>query len=152
MGEPITVGGGGGNAFRDDPVYCDFREAANAYSDQTGGSGRKHRTYANTTFKAKTLKVILAEKTLDLSSLLVVSGGECKVEIKCPGNDDDVTISGNPLSIRLHTGTYSDPTGSPPHPNRRAGNSVSNEIEINVANQTIKIQPRGHFDVIVEEV
>lgn len=152
MGEPITVGGGGGNAFRDDPVYCDFKEAANAYSDQTGGSGRKHRTYANTTFKAKTLKVILAGKTLDLSSLLVVSGGECKVEVKCPGSDDDVTITGNPLGIKLHTGTYSDPDSGSGHPNRRRGNSVSNEIEINVANQTIKIQARGHFDVIVEEV
>lgn len=151
MGEPITVGGGGGSAFRDEPVYSDFREAANAYSDQTGGSGRKHRTYANTTFKAKTLKVIVAGKTLDFSSLLPADG-ECKVEVKCPGNDDDVTITGKPLGIRLHTGTYSDPDPGSAHPNRRRGNSHSNEIEINVANQTIKIQARGHFDVIVEEV
>lgn len=150
MAEPITVGGGGGSAFRDEPVYCDFREAANAYSDQTGGSGRKHRTYANTTFRARTLKVILAGETVDFSSLLPDTG-ECEVKVKCPGSDDDVTITGNPLGIRLHTGTYSDPDGTSTHPNRRRGNSHSNEIEINVANQTIKIQARGHFEVIVEE-
>jgi hypothetical protein len=149
MGEPITVGGGGGSAFRDEPVFCDFKETV--YPDQTGGSGRKHRTFANTTFKAKTLKVIVAGKTVDFSALLPADG-ECRVEVKCPGNDDDVTITGKPLGIRLHTGTYSDPDSGSGHPNRRTGNSASNEIEINVANQTIKIQPRGHFDVIMEEV
>lgn len=151
MGEPITVGGGGGNAFRNDPVYSDFVESATAYSDPNGSSGRKHHTFQNTTFKAKTLKVTLAGQTLDLSSLLPADG-ECKVEVKCPGVDDDVTIKGNPLSIKLHTGTYSDPASGSGHPNRRTGNSHSNEIEINVANQTIKIQPRGLFEVLVEEV
>ena len=151
MGEPITVGGGGGNAFRNDPVFCDFREAAGAYSDQSAGSGRTHHTFANTTFKAKKLRVKLDGKTFDLTPLLPADG-ECKVEVKCPGVNDDVTISGNPLSIRLHTGTYSDPVGGSGHPNRRTGNSMSNEIEINVANQTIKIQPRGLFEILVEEV
>ncbi|HEY5837990.1 MAG TPA: hypothetical protein VIT19_03075 [Pyrinomonadaceae bacterium] len=150
MGEPITVGGGGGSAFRNEPVFCDFEESASAYSDQTAGSGRKHRTYANTTFIAKTLKVILAGETVDFSSLLPADG-ECKVEVKCPGSDDDVTITGKPLGIKLHTGTYSDPVSGSTNPHRRTGNSHSNEIEINLANQTIKIQARGHFEVIVEE-
>lgn len=151
MGEPITVGGGGGNNFRDEPVFCDFRESAQAYSDQTGGDGRKHRTYANNTFRAKKLRVTVAGKTLDLSALLPADGA-CQVDVKCPGVNDDVTLKGNPLSIKLHTGTYSDPDSGSEHPNRRTGNNVSNEIEINVANQTIKIQPRGIFEVLVEEV
>ena len=148
MAEPITVGGGGGSSFRDEPVYCDFKEAV--YIDQTAGSGRKHRTFANTTFLAKTLKVVIAGETVDFSPLLPVTG-ECEVKVKCPGSDDDVVLTGNPLAIRLHTGTYSDPDSGSGHPNRRTGNSHSNEIEINVANQTIKIQPRGLFEVIVEE-
>jgi hypothetical protein len=147
MGEPITVGGGGGLALSD-AVYCDFNETV--YTDQTGGGGRKHRTFANNGFTAKKLQVTLNGNMVDLSALLPATG-ECEVEVKCPGNDDDVKMNGRPLGIKLHTGVYADPDPASGHPHRRPGPNKANEIKITIADQVIQIQPRGDFEVTLEE-
>jgi hypothetical protein len=147
MGDPITVGGGGTREARQIvPVFCDLDETI--FTDHTGGAGDKHRDFVHKdNLFAKTLKVTFNGKTVDLSALLPATG-ECKVEVKCPGINDDVTMSGAPLAIRLHTGTYkADPT---PGTHRRKGPSNCNEIEINVADQVIKIQPKGDFEVELE--
>jgi hypothetical protein len=147
MGDPITVGGGGTRDARlIDPVICDFSETI--FTDRTGGAGDKHRDFVHKdNLFAKSLKITLNGTLIDFSALLPATG-ECKVEIKCPGVNDDVTITGAPLAIRLHTGVYRpDPT---PGTHRRTGPSNSNEIEINVGGQIIKIQPKGDFEVAVE--
>ena len=146
MGDPITVGGGGTRDALSTPVFCDFKE--DIFTDQTGGSGDKHRDFVHKDkLFAKSLKATFNGLTVDFSALLPATG-ECKVEVRCPGVNDDVTMSGAPLSIRLHTGVYkSDPT---PGTHRRKGPNSSNEIEIDVGDQVIKIQPKGNFEVTLE--
>ena len=145
MADPITVGGGGGLALNI-ITECDFDEAT--FTDQTGGgAGPKHRDFVHkTNLAAKSLKVTLEGKTVDFSSLLPANG-ECQVEVKCPGVNDDVTIKGNPLRIRMHTGTYPRDAADP---KKHVGHNSVNEIKISVANQVIEIQqPSGMFNVEV---
>src|SRR5262245_1529056 len=146
MGDPITVGGGGTRDARSEPVFSVFEE--NVFTDQTGGAGDKHRDFVHKdNLFAKSLKVTFNGNTVDFSTLLPANG-ECKVEVKCPGINDDLTMKGAPLSIRLHTGVYRpDPD---PAKHRRNGPNNSNEIEINVGDQIIKIQPKGNFEVKLE--
>src|SRR5439155_13605520 len=105
-GSPITVGGGGGlddnRKILEVPTYCDFDEAF--YTDQTGG-GPKRKRFAHAGSYARSLTIEVNGVVTNFSSILP----NCEIEIKCPGINNDVTITGNPLGIELHTGTYRDP-------------------------------------------
>ena len=148
MGDPITVGGGGGGLMAVETLAT-FDE--DIFQDVTGGgAGPKHRTFSHKTIlPAKSIVVDFDGKSVDFSQLLPADG-DCKVEIKCPGVNDDVEIHGKPLEIRLHTGTYGPDPADPANKKKHLGHSAVNEIKIKVADQVIEIQPKGKFEIKLE--
>jgi len=109
-GSPIKVGGGGGRRKKGAKkveafVWCDFDHSAGHYPDPDPGRGPKRKTFENPNWQMKALSFRFRGATADLTPFLP-DDGSCSISIERPNNDNDVEISGSPLGVTFHDGTY----------------------------------------------
>jgi hypothetical protein len=110
-GDPITVGGGGGNLKRGqkvppppEPVYADFNE--NIYKPVGNGSKKTFRNI-NSTSRLSYLVVMINGDTFNLTSLLPRATGECHIELSAPGNNNNIEMWGDrPVRISFDLDNY----------------------------------------------
>jgi hypothetical protein len=112
-GDPITVGGGGSRRKKGrlttNPVYITL--SAN-YEDQEPTHPKKKKLFKHTTANMKSLVVSINGVPTIFNSLIADPAfGKCMVTINCKGSDEDLEISSNKISIKLHTGKYPPESG-----------------------------------------
>lgn len=112
-GDPITVGGGGGNLKRPkrqvtpptpEPVHADFNEGAY----RMGGMGSK-KMFRNVNANARMnyLVITINDATFTLTSLLPRETGECHIKLSDHGSNNDIEVWGDkPVRIEFDLNNY----------------------------------------------
>lgn len=109
-GAPIIIGGGGGKKRRERILYCEFDELH--FPKRTPGASPGKKWFRSDVLCLQTLTLQVGATTLDFSSLLPANG-DCKIEIKGRGNDEEILVHGNntdandnKMGIKFHIGKY----------------------------------------------
>lgn len=129
-GSPIKVGGGGGRRKKgtrklDPVIWCEFNHEH--YPDPDPGRGPKKKTFENPNWHMKALSFKRRGVIVDLTPFLP-DDGSCTINIERQGSDNDIEISGTPLGITFHDGTYQFVYGS--DKKHQNGNSKKTKVKI----------------------